>query len=360
MTRRTFLASTCAAFGAPALAQTNPFSSALARAETFDQLHSLIVLQNGTSVIEARLRGPVLDRPANIKSVSKTIVATLTGIAIDKGAIPDVTATIADIAPDLLPPDADPRKADITINDLLTLRAGLERTSGANYGEWVSSPNWVANALARPLVATPGTTMLYSTGTTHILGALLARATGDSLLTLARRWLGQPLGIDIPAWTRDAQGFYLGRNEMALTRARHGALWRYDPTRWLMEQHTRRQPELDRPLLHSGHPLAMVRSGIRLRLVPRLSRVPSLRAGPRLRRPGDRRRSRPRPDNRDNLGPHPPGTLPRLLRRSPVPDRKRHHPRRNLRPPPDTITPQPPAKYAFRSNRTAHAQTPSA
>ncbi len=217
LSRRSFLTTAAATFAAPALAQSKPFAAAFERAQSFDQLHSLIVLQNGVTQIETQLRGPALDRPANIKSVSKTIVATLTGIAIDKGALPGVTATIGDIAPSLLPRSADPKTRDITVEDLITLRAGLERTSGPNYGAWVASPNWIANALARPHVATPGTRMLYSTGSTHILGALLTKATGESLLTLTRNWLGSPLDIDIPAWTRDPQGYYLGGNEMALS-----------------------------------------------------------------------------------------------------------------------------------------------
>ena len=102
------------------------------------------------------------------------------------------------------------------MEDLVTLRAGLERTSGANYGGWVSSRNWVADALTRPMVAEPGGRMLYSTGSTHILGAALAEATSRDLLQQARARLGGPLGIEIPAWTRDPQGYYLGGNEMAL------------------------------------------------------------------------------------------------------------------------------------------------
>jgi CubicO group peptidase (beta-lactamase class C family) len=66
------------------------------------------------------------------------------------------------------------------------------------------------------MVAEPGDRMLYSTGTTHILGAVLAEATGLSLLRQARERLGAPLGIEIPGWTRDPQGYFLGGNEMAL------------------------------------------------------------------------------------------------------------------------------------------------
>lgn len=167
-------------------------------------------------IYAAAPRGGGLDRPANIKSCSKSIVALLLGSAIDRGDIVSVDATLAQVAPDILPPNATDGAAEITMEDLVTLRAGLERTSGGNYGAWVSSRNWLADALTRPMVAEPGGRMLYSTGSTHILGAALTESTGQSLLALARERLGRPMGIEIPPWTRDPQGFYMGGNEMAL------------------------------------------------------------------------------------------------------------------------------------------------
>ena len=59
--------------------------------------------------------------------------------------------------------------------------------------------------------------MLYSTGSYHLLAAILTKASGRSLLTLAREWLGKPLAIEIPPWTRDPQGLYMGGNNMALS-----------------------------------------------------------------------------------------------------------------------------------------------
>ena len=187
------------------------------RARSLDQLHAIVIGQSGAIRAAEAFRGPALERPANVKSISKTLVAAITGIAIDAGALPGPSATIGETAPGLIPRNADPRVADITIADLLTMQAGLERTSGGNYGEWVSSANWVADALSRPFVTEPGSRMLYSTGSYHILGAVLSEVTGRSLLALAREGLGDPLGIDIPAWTRDPQGRYLGGNEMALS-----------------------------------------------------------------------------------------------------------------------------------------------
>lgn len=59
--------------------------------------------------------------------------------------------------------------------------------------------------------------MLYSTGNTHLLSAILTDASGRSTWQLAREWLGRPLDIDIPAWRRDPQGIYFGGNEMTLS-----------------------------------------------------------------------------------------------------------------------------------------------
>lgn len=204
-----------AAIAAPSLARAQ--STGLdAAVSSLSQLHSLQVQQGAEVIYATAPRGGGLDRPANIKSCSKSIVALLLGSAIDRGDIASVDATLAQVAPDILPPNATDGAAEITMEDLVTLRAGLERTSGGNYGAWVSSRNWLADALTRPMVAEPGGRMLYSTGSTHILGAALTEATGQSLLALARERLGRPMGIEIPPWTRDPQGYYMGGNEMAL------------------------------------------------------------------------------------------------------------------------------------------------
>ncbi|WP_299681439.1 serine hydrolase [uncultured Roseobacter sp.] len=184
--------------------------------DSLPQLYSLQVQHHDELVFAEAPRGPGLERLANIKSCSKSIVALLLGAELDRGTFASVEVTLGDAAPGILPPSAAPGAADITLEDLVTLRAGLGRTSGPNYGEWVSSSNWLAYALSRPMVDVPGGRMLYSTGSTHILGAVLTEATGLSLLELARTHLGGPLGIEIPPWTRDPQGYYLGGNEMAL------------------------------------------------------------------------------------------------------------------------------------------------
>jgi CubicO group peptidase (beta-lactamase class C family) len=189
----------------------------LARAAALPRLHTLLVAQGGVEHVAEAFRGPGLERPVNVKSVSKSMMAALAGAAIARGVLEGVDQRMAPLLDGLVPEDADPRVGAITIDHLLTMRAGLERTSGRNYGRWVSSSNWVRYALSRPFVDEPGGRMLYSTGSYHLLSAALTRVSGRSTLELARAWLGEPLGIEIPPWTRDPQGIYLGGNNMLLS-----------------------------------------------------------------------------------------------------------------------------------------------
>jgi CubicO group peptidase (beta-lactamase class C family) len=124
---------------------------------------------------------------------------------------------IAPLLADRLPDNPDPRLAEVTIGNLLSMQAGLGRMSGPNYGRWVSSRDWVRAALAEPFAGDPGGGMLYSTGNTHLLSAILTRQTGRSTLELAREWLAPLEGFAIADWERDPQGIYLGGNQMAMT-----------------------------------------------------------------------------------------------------------------------------------------------
>ncbi len=181
------------------------------------RLYSLLVSWRGTTVAEQYYNGARAERLANIKSASKSVISALVGIAVDRRLLPGVTEPISTYFADLLPGPTNAAKRRITIEDLLTMRSGLETTSNRNYGAWVQSPNWVRFALGRPLLAPPGQSMDYSTGNTHLLSAILTKATGRSTWQFAQDTLARPLGFSLAPWTRDPQGVYFGGNEMAMT-----------------------------------------------------------------------------------------------------------------------------------------------
>jgi CubicO group peptidase (beta-lactamase class C family) len=192
-------------------------SAAVDRAGQLPRLRTLLVARHGEIQLERHFRGPALTSPANVKSVSKSILSAVIGIAIAEGHLQGVDQPIAPMFSDYLGVGDDPRKREITIGHLLSMQSGLERTSGAFYGRWVTSPNWVRYALTRPLIDEPGGARLYSTGNSHLLSAALTRATGRDTWSYTRDNLAAPLGINLPRWPTDPQGIFFGGNEMRLT-----------------------------------------------------------------------------------------------------------------------------------------------
>jgi CubicO group peptidase (beta-lactamase class C family) len=193
------------------VAAQTPFDAAVKAAGELPRLYSLIASQRGTVVLERYFNGRRATTPANIKSASKSVISALVGIAAERKLL-SLTQPIGTWFPEL-PSD----KRAITVEDLLTMRSGLESTSNRNYGAWVQSANWVRHALARPLVERPGTEMIYSTGNTHLLSAILTKVTGTSTLQFAQEALAKPLGFTLAPWMRDPQGIYFGGNEMVMT-----------------------------------------------------------------------------------------------------------------------------------------------
>ncbi|AHL73812.1 6-aminohexanoate hydrolase [Stutzerimonas stutzeri] len=193
------------------------FNPVLEQAEQLEQLETLIIAQHGEIIVERGFHGHRTTSPANIKSASKSVISALAGVAIDKGILEGPDQPIADLLKADIPANPDPRLQQVTVGNLLSMQAGLGSTSGRNYGAWVASRNWVRAALARPFEAEPGGAMIYSTGSSHLLSAILTRRTGKTTLQLTRQWLAPLDGFAISAWTRDPQGIYLGGNEMAMT-----------------------------------------------------------------------------------------------------------------------------------------------
>ncbi|MEC9301279.1 MAG: serine hydrolase [Pseudomonadota bacterium] len=181
------------------------------------RLHSLLISHRGELVFEEYYNGADPRRPANMKSASKSVISALIGIAIDEGHIKSVEDPITKYFPEYIFNQTDPDKQLITIENLLTMQSGLETTSNRNYGKWVLSENWVEFVLNQPLVAKPGTRMLYSTGSTHLLSAILTRASGINTKEFAQKHLASQLGYSMSYWSRDPQGIYFGGNDMEMT-----------------------------------------------------------------------------------------------------------------------------------------------
>ena len=195
-----------------ALCSGQNFEEAVRLGEKSPRLHSLLASWRGQVVLEHYFHRKKATSVANVKSASKSVLAALIGIAIERKLIPGVATPISKYFPEI-GKDRD----GITVEDLLTMRSGLRTTSNRYYGAWVGSPNWVRHILTRPVEAEHGTLMNYSTGNTHLLSAILTKASKTSTWAFGQQALAKPLGFSLGQWPRDPQGIYFGGNDMLLT-----------------------------------------------------------------------------------------------------------------------------------------------
>jgi CubicO group peptidase (beta-lactamase class C family) len=201
-----------------------------AHAEALPRVLSLLVVRHGHLVFEHYLHGNTLDSLNDVRSVTKSIVSSLVGIAVDRGVFPGVNATIAPYLSAEQLASIDAPKRTITIGNLLTMSSGFlwDESTVAGYNEWVVSPDPVAYLLSKPLASVPGTAFRYNSATVHLLSTLTARATGVPLEQFAQQHLFDPLGVRRVRWEHFPDGQPNGGSGIALRPrdlAKVGALW---------------------------------------------------------------------------------------------------------------------------------------
>src|SRR5215472_4359117 len=164
-TNRALLASILLLAAARADAQNaSPFDAADAaiRNGDFKKITSVLVAREGKIVHEAYFNGADASTLHNTRSCTKTITGALIGIAIDRGLIPSVQATVMPYFPDRQPiQNPDPRKDKITIEDFLTMSSLLEcddsnDASRGNEERMYLIEDWVKFTLDLPIKGFPG------------------------------------------------------------------------------------------------------------------------------------------------------------------------------------------------------------
>lgn len=149
----------------------------------------------------------------SLQSVTKSIAATVVGIAHAKGAIKSLTQPFLDYFPGTDLSKVDPRLRTATIEDVLTMRSGIEwheqdRPLGnANTTiQLEQSQDWLAFTLSQPMDSAPGTKWVYNSGGSMLLSGIVKTATGRFIDDYAREFLFEPLGIRDFHWKRTPTG----------------------------------------------------------------------------------------------------------------------------------------------------------
>jgi CubicO group peptidase (beta-lactamase class C family) len=203
--------------------EPSPFSVAMEDAFSLaaqnSNLDCLIVYQNDHMVKEKYFHPGDSLSLHDVRSVTKSIMATLIGIAIDTGYIPSEDQKIGGYVQPLVG-TLDSTKANLKISHLLTMSAGLtgnELTDLTEYSSWHNAPDQISYTLDKPMTSLPGQVFTYNSGVTHLLSAILTRASGMSTFEFGKRYLFQPLGIADPHWETDKRDFENGAAGLSLT-----------------------------------------------------------------------------------------------------------------------------------------------
>lgn len=151
----------------------------------------------------------------NTRSVAKSVLSAIVGIAIDRGLISSVDQPLVTLLPGAFPDDTDDAKRRITLRHLLTMTSGLASIEeGLRPLEMMTSENWVQYALSMPMVAEPGKTLIYNSGNTHLLSAAITAVTGQTVLDFANQYLFHPLGIRGVVWEAAPEGITFGSGNL--------------------------------------------------------------------------------------------------------------------------------------------------
>jgi CubicO group peptidase (beta-lactamase class C family) len=191
-------------------------ASALSAADHTGFMDGILIIKNGYLVAEQYFNGFDAIAPHNVMSVSKSFLSAATGIALENGYIDSLNQKVLPFFPEYNRDDLDPRKQEITIRNLLMMQAGYE-SEYYNFMAIYSSENWIKTTIEWPLKYDPGTTFSYNTFETHLLSAILTKATGQSTLTFVTKNLLEPIGIEVHYWEQDPQGYYFGGTNMFFT-----------------------------------------------------------------------------------------------------------------------------------------------
>jgi CubicO group peptidase (beta-lactamase class C family) len=181
-------------------------------------LHSLLVIRNGYIVSETYFEPYRQDTKHELYSCTKSFIATLVGIAIDKGYIDRTDHRVVSYFSGKTFEHQDAQKESLTLDDLLTMRSGLDWEEGDPiYRAMYQSRDWVKYVLDKSMAQSPGSQFNYCSGCSHVLSAILQQATGLNTRTFAEQNLFKPLGISNVSWETDAAGIPIGGWGLQLT-----------------------------------------------------------------------------------------------------------------------------------------------
>ncbi len=166
---------------------------------------TVLVLRNGKLLCAAAYGAQTLDAPKYTFSACKSITSLAIGLLFDDGLL-HPEDRIGELFTDLLTPAALRRLRDLTVEDLLTMRSGIQFSEAQSATE----RDWLHEILNTPFITEPGTVFHYNSLNTYLLAAIVCRVSGESMVSFLEKRLFIPMGITDILWERSSEGIEKG------------------------------------------------------------------------------------------------------------------------------------------------------
>lgn len=167
--------------------------------KSYNNIGGIIVLKNGTTQYESYFNDCTETSTLHVFSVTKSIICILIGIAIDKGYIKSINQKVLDFFPEYIIKRGEKTIQNVTLKDMLSMTAPYKYKSEP-YTEYFTSDNWVKSALdllgGKEKIGTFRYTPIIGP---DILSGILIKATGQSVLDFATKYLCSSLDIHVPS-----------------------------------------------------------------------------------------------------------------------------------------------------------------
>jgi CubicO group peptidase (beta-lactamase class C family) len=187
-------------------------------AADLDRLYGLLVVKNGTLIAEKYFNEGSVGQQARIQSATKSVTSALVGIALERGCLTSLERKMLDSFPEVAGRITDARKEQITIRQMLQMRAGYPwEETHPDLWEGLLSGHYPRLVEEFPLTADPGTEFQYSNLTSNWLGIIVDRACGMHLKAYAEEHLFGPMGVEAGEWGTDWDGHNNGCGDLHLT-----------------------------------------------------------------------------------------------------------------------------------------------
>jgi len=178
-------------------------------------MDSVLVVRHGRLVLDAYYAPFRPGMRHRVNSVTKGVVGTLVGIALNEGKLDRLDAPVLEFFPGRTIANGDARKKAITVQNLLDSNSGLSwreppSVDSLDSTQMEGSADWVGFVLDQPMALAPGVSFNYNSGTWHLLSAIVGQQTGGDTLEYAKQKLFAPLGITDVAWLTDSHGTPIG------------------------------------------------------------------------------------------------------------------------------------------------------